>query len=99
MFSLTRDDLRKKILDCGDGPACFNAELSAKGGNVTSIDPIYQFNPDQIRSRIEGVFPQIMEQVSKNKDDYVWKNISSVEEPVFFKIVVSVPRRQNSRML
>jgi hypothetical protein len=80
MFLLTSDDLRKKILGCGDGPACFNAELSAKGGNVTSIDPIYQFSPEQIRTRIGEVYPQIMEQVSKNKDDYVWSNIGGVEE-------------------
>lgn len=80
MFLLSSDDLRKKILGCGDGPACFNAELSAKGGNVTSIDPIYQFSPEQIRTRIGEVYPQIMEQVSKNKDDYVWSNIGGVEE-------------------
>ncbi len=80
MFSLTAHDLGKKILGCGDGPACFNAELSAEGGNVTSIDPIYQFAHEQIRSRIKEVYPQIMEQVSKNRNDYVWKNISNVEE-------------------
>ena len=80
MFSLSSDDLRKKILGCGDGPACFNAELTAEDGNVTSIDPIYRFSPDQIRSRIEEVYPQVMEQVSKNKNDYVWKNIENVEE-------------------
>jgi hypothetical protein len=80
MFSLSYDDLRKKILGCGDGPACFNAELSAEGGNVTSVDPIYQFNPGLIRSRIEEIYPQVMEQVSQNKNDYVWNKISSVEE-------------------
>lgn len=80
MFSLTAGDQGKKVLGCGDGPACFNAELSAEGGNVTSIDPIYRFTPEQIRSRIKEVYPQIMEQVSKNKNDYVWKNISNVEE-------------------
>ncbi|MES9857204.1 MAG: class I SAM-dependent methyltransferase [Sedimenticola sp.] len=80
MFSLSSDDLRKKILGCGDGPACFNAEINTEDGNVTSIDPIYRFSPDQIRTRIEEVYPQIMEQVSKNKNDYVWKNINNVEE-------------------
>jgi hypothetical protein len=80
MFSLSEDDLEKKILGCGDGPACFNAQLSRAGGNVISVDPIYQFNTEQIRSRIHEVYPQIMEQVSKNKEDYVWKNMGSVEE-------------------
>jgi len=80
IFSLTSDDLVKKILGCGDGPASFNVELNTNGGNVTSIDPIYQFSPDQIRSRIEEVYFQIMDQVSKNHTDYVWNDIASVEE-------------------
>lgn len=80
MFSLSSDDLRKKILGCGDGPACFNAELTAEGGNVISVDPIYRFNSAQIRTRIDEVYPQIIEQVSKNKKDFVWNNIRNVEE-------------------
>jgi len=79
MFSLTDNDLKKKILGCGDGPASFNAELNSKGGSVTSIDPIYQFSLGQIRSRIEEVYPEIMEQVSKNRADYVWNDITSIE--------------------
>jgi hypothetical protein len=35
MFSLSESDLDKIILGCGDGPACFNAELSKIGGNIT----------------------------------------------------------------
>jgi hypothetical protein len=80
MFSLSSDDLTKKILGCGDGPACFNAELSANGGNVISIDPIYQFSASQIQTRIEEVYPQIMDQMSKNKEDYIWKNIGNIKE-------------------
>ncbi len=79
MFSLSGDDLRKNILGCGDGPACFNAELSRAGGNVISVDPIYQFNANQIRSRIDEVYPQIMQQVIKNQGDYVWKDIQDSE--------------------
>jgi len=80
MFSLSDHDLDKRILGCGDGPACFNAELSSNGGNVISVDPIYQFNAEQLRTRIDEVYPQIMDQVLKNKDDYVWKSIGGVEE-------------------
>ena len=80
MFALSNADLEKKILGCGDGPACFNAELSARGGSVTSTDPIYRFSPDQLRSRIDEIYPQIMKQISKHKNDYVWEDISCVEE-------------------
>ena len=80
MFSLSADDLRKKILGCADGPASFNAELTCIGGNVISVDPIYRFDARQIRARIEEAYPQIMQQVSMKMGDYVWKQLRSVEE-------------------
>ena len=79
IFSLSNDDLNKQILGCGDGPACFNAELTDTGGNVISIDPVYQFNAEQIRSRIDEVYPQVINQLSQNKDDFIWESIKSVE--------------------
>ena len=69
MFSLTHDDLKSNILACADGPASFNAELSSLGNNIVSVDPIYQFDEQGIGARIAEVYPQIMEQVAKNKDD------------------------------
>jgi len=79
MFSLSDNDLKKNILGCGDGPASFNAELSKVGNNIISIDPIYQFSTKEIRSRIDEIYPQIISQVAKNTEDYVWKGITSVE--------------------
>jgi len=79
MFSLSNNDLKKNILGCGDGPASFNAELSQVGNSIISIDPIYQFSTKEIRSRIDEMYPQIMSQVAKNTEDYVWKGITSVE--------------------
>ncbi|MCK5525222.1 MAG: SAM-dependent methyltransferase [Thiomargarita sp.] len=80
MFSLSDSDFEKTILGCGDGPACFNAELTKNGGRIVSVDPVYQFNAKQIRSRINDVYPQVMEQVSINEDDYIWSSIGSIEE-------------------
>ena len=80
MFCLSELDFSKQILGCGDGPACFNAEWSRIGGSVISVDPIYEFNVAEIRSRIDEVYPQIIVQVSKNKNDFVWKNIVNVDE-------------------
>jgi len=79
MFSLSDSDLEKSILGCADGPACFNAELFARGGNVVSADPVYQFDSSQIRSRIDQVYPQIIAQLTKNKSDYIWGKIASIE--------------------
>ena len=80
MFCLDEKDLEKRIIGCGDGPASFNVELSNQGGSVVSVDPIYQFSRDQIYSRIEEVRPKIMQQVNQNKDDYLWKSISSPDD-------------------
>lgn len=71
MFSLSETDLGKEILGCGDGPASFNVELTELGNKVVSVDPIYQFDADQIHSRIDEVYLQVMDQVSENKEDYV----------------------------
>jgi len=78
MFSLTESDLKKNILGCGDGPASFNAELTAIGGNIVSIDPIYEFTAAQVRSRIDSIYHQIMSEMEENKEAYVWRNIQDV---------------------
>ena len=43
MFDLSDQDLKGRILGCGDGPASFNAELTKKGGKVVSVDPLLAF--------------------------------------------------------
>ena len=44
MFALSPDDLEKRILACGDGPASFNATGNANGGDIVSVDPQYAFS-------------------------------------------------------
>ena len=80
IFSLTESDFRKSILGCGDGPASFNAELTAKGGKVVSIDPTYQFDGSSLQCRILEVYDEIMPQMHKNQEQYIWKSITCVEE-------------------
>lgn len=80
MFALTEDDLRHRILGCGDGPASFNAELSRRGGQIVSIDPIYVFDVEQIKGRIAETYDTVMTQTRNNQHEFVWEAISSVEE-------------------
>jgi hypothetical protein len=80
MFSLNTDDLDKRILGCGDGPASFNAELTKSGGHVISADPLYEFSGKQIRARIKEVYPVIMAEAVKNIHDYIWKSIANTKE-------------------
>lgn len=80
MFRLSGDDLKKKIAGFGDGPACFNKELTEKGGFVTSFDPLYGFTREEIERRIEEVRKTVMEQMRGNMDNYVWTHIKSLDD-------------------
>jgi hypothetical protein len=80
MFALTEEDLGKRFLGCGDGPASFNCMMKRRGGYVVSADPIYRFSAEEIRSRINETYEEVMEQTRKNKDEFVWRHISSVDE-------------------
>jgi len=77
MFNLTENDLERKIVGCGDGPASFNAALTSCGGNVISVDPTYVFSKEQFASRIDEVAEEVMAQVRQNADAFVWKNIAN----------------------
>lgn len=79
MFELSQGDQNKRILGCGDGPASFNAEATDRGWRVTSCDPVYQFQADEIRRRIEDVYPEIMAKMEQGADNYIWKSLGSVE--------------------
>ena len=80
MFSLNEADLNKKILDCGGGPSSFNYEMKIQNKKVTTIDPLYQFSKENIKKRIDETFEDVMAQGKASKDDYIWKNIKTVEE-------------------
>ncbi|OGU05838.1 MAG: SAM-dependent methyltransferase [Geobacteraceae bacterium GWC2_58_44] len=80
MFSLESDDLSQRILGCGDGPACFNATLTSRGGAVISIDPLYQFTEQEIAGRIDETHELVMEQTRQNADEFVWSHFRSIEE-------------------
>jgi hypothetical protein len=80
MFRLTDADLTRSILGCGDGPASFNAELTRRGGHVVSADPLYRFSANEIRTRIDETAPIMVEQMSANRDAFLWTHFSSVDE-------------------
>jgi hypothetical protein len=80
MFALSRVELGKRILGCGDGPAGFNAALSKEGGTVLSIDPLYRFSGPAIAGRIAETRAIVLEQARQNAHEFVWSHIRSVEE-------------------
>ncbi|WP_299413988.1 SAM-dependent methyltransferase [Acaryochloris sp. IP29b_bin.148] len=80
MFNLTAADLERSILGVGDGPASFNAESTALGSQITSIDPIYELSGPQIQQRFEAVLDGIMDQIKATPEDWVWSYHSSPED-------------------
>jgi hypothetical protein len=51
-FTLDDAPLDTRILDCAGGPSSFNAERTARGGRVTSVDPLFQFPGGAIEARV-----------------------------------------------
>lgn len=80
MFHLTAADYLGAILGCGDGPASFNAEVTAAAGRVVSIDPIYAFSGEEIRQRFEAVVDDIIAQVKATPEDWVWSFHRNVDD-------------------
>jgi hypothetical protein len=80
MFALTESDRLKSIIGIGDGPASFNAEMTAAGYQVTSIDPIYQFTGSEIKSRFDACVDTIIEQVRNTPNNWVWSYHKSPDD-------------------
>jgi len=84
MFSLSKSDLAGSILGCGDGLhrrlTRGGCTVSEADGGVISVDPLYRFSADEIKNRIHETYHEIIVQTRKNKKEFVWNNIRSVEE-------------------
>jgi hypothetical protein len=80
MFDLNEAELTLKILGCGDGPASFNHECNQRGGNVVSVDPIYNLTRHEIQRRITETYDDVLNQTRKNKEKFKWDRIESVDE-------------------
>lgn len=80
MFHLTNEDLNKKIIGVGDGPASFNRTMHDKGHTITSCDPVYQFTHDEIKQRITETKDTIRRQIVDLKDNYIWNTIKTPDQ-------------------
>jgi hypothetical protein len=80
MFALSDADLKLRILGCADGPASFNAESTRRGTAAISIDPLYRLDTRTIRDRIAATYDHMLEQAQRNRQQFVWDTIQSVEE-------------------
>ncbi len=79
MFALADKDLDRTIIGIGDGPASFNAEMSALGKSVVSVDPLYVFSAAEIEEQFYAVLDNITGQVRATPGDWVWSYHRSPE--------------------
>jgi hypothetical protein len=77
MFALTPGDLRGHILDCGGGPSSFTAEMTRRGRQVVSCDPLYQFTAEEIRQRIDETYPRMVALNEASKENFRWEAYGS----------------------
>ena len=61
-------------MGCGDGPACFYAEMTAQGYIAISADLLYALSVATIERQGEALFDVLMEQLHQNEDDFVWSD-------------------------
>ena len=80
MFDLTDADLEGYVLGSADGPASFNVEATRMGTRVVSCDPLYALSGPQIRERIRATFSEVIEQIRRNQNEFVWTEFISVDD-------------------
>ncbi|OSX77822.1 hypothetical protein BU14_0131s0005 [Porphyra umbilicalis] len=95
MFLLSRtDDLpTHRFLGVADGPASFNAEWTAAGGRVTSVDPLYALPGAGIVARYAAVRGQVAAALTANPGAYAWG-----PAPARFPNVPALLRRRDTAM-
>lgn len=82
MFVLGGEDLGRRLLGVGDGPASFNAEWSAAGGDVVSVDPVYVHPGPAIASRFDDAASVVHAMVAREHHRFLWNDIASPDEMV-----------------
>jgi serine/threonine protein kinase len=80
MFNFSASDFDKQMISFGDGPASFNAEMTALGKKVVSVDPVYQFTKSQLAQRIAETKDEVLAQTQQNTTNFCWNKIKNIKE-------------------
>lgn len=80
MFALAPDDLKKKILGIGDGPASFNAIMHQNKRQAASLDPLYQLSREQIQQSINETREIVLAETTKHQDQFTWTHIKDIKD-------------------
>jgi hypothetical protein len=71
------DLLAGPILDCPGGASPFGAQVRARGGTVTSVDPVYDQPPQALADRTRADLDRIAPWVDANPANFDWSYLGS----------------------
>lgn len=80
MFGLSENDMDRSIIGVADGIASFNAEMKEHGKTVLSVDPLYEFDGEELRNRFYDVIDNVVEQLRSTQDEYNWTFFKNPDE-------------------
>jgi len=89
MFGLSDSDLDKSIIGVGDGVASFNSEMKEMGNKVLSVDPLYEFEGDEIHKRFFEVIDGVVEQLRSTSEEYNWNFFKDPDEYKEHRIITT----------
>lgn len=70
MFDLTSQDLSGKLFEFGSGPSAFNSELTKKGGQCTSCDPLFALDKATLKTKASLIFADMIDSVTREQYKY-----------------------------
>lgn len=78
MFRLTEAGLRAgPILDCPGGASPFGAQVRARGGSVTSVDPAYRMSAEDLKRRVHQDIEHAAAWMRDHPDNFDWSYMGS----------------------
>lgn len=79
-FALDLVALKKRdVLDVAAGPSSFAAEACARGINAVAVDPLYTATPDELRSRVDCDYGQMLAQMRARPRLFRYRNFPSID--------------------
>ena len=81
-FALADVPPSARVLDCGGGPASFNAQWSRRGRFVVAADPIHRRTAGDIIAEFEPTATRMLEGMREAQDRFRWDHYGGAEAVV-----------------
>jgi len=79
MFDLNDQDLQEPILDVAAGASSFNAEMTMRGFQAISSDPLYEHSFEEVQTKVALMLDNLERRINESKDKFIWTYETSPE--------------------